>query len=68
MPAEDVERFESAAGQLLDELGYARAVPHPRPESLEHASRIRNLLAQDLKWIDRFSKPGPKKADESFVG
>ena len=54
MAAEDVERFEAEAGQLLDELGYARAIPHPRPESAEHATRIRELLAQDPKWIARF--------------
>jgi hypothetical protein len=52
MPAEDVERFEAAAGDLLDELGYPRAVPCPLPESLESAARIRNLLAGDPRWTD----------------
>jgi hypothetical protein len=47
MPHEDVERFEAAAGGLLDELGYPRAFPKPRPESLEIASRIRELFALD---------------------
>ena len=56
MPDEDVQRFEAAAGGLLDELGYARAVLRLRPESLEHASRIRGLLSRDLNWIDRFGK------------
>ncbi len=51
MPAEDVERFEAAAGELLDELDYPRAVPRPQPERLESASRIRSLLAQDPNWI-----------------
>jgi hypothetical protein len=50
MPAEDVERFEAAAGALLDELGYPRAFPHPRPEKLEHAARIRSRLIQDPRW------------------
>jgi hypothetical protein len=50
MPAEDVERFEAAAGGLLDELGYPRAFPHPRAEKLENASRIRSLLVQDPRW------------------
>jgi hypothetical protein len=45
MPAEEVERFEAAAGALLDELGYARAFPRPGPESVERASRLRGLLA-----------------------
>ena len=49
MPAEDVERFEAAAGDLLDELGYPRAFPHPRPEALRHASRIRDLFTQDAR-------------------
>ncbi len=48
MSAEDVERFEAVAGKLLDGLGYPRALPHLRPESVESASKIRNLLAQDL--------------------
>lgn len=52
MPTEQVERFESAAGKLLDELGYARAVPRPRLESLERASGIRSLLAEDPAWIE----------------
>ncbi len=52
MPAEDVERFEAAAGELLNELDYPRAFPRPRPESLESAARIRDLLAQDPSWIN----------------
>jgi len=52
MPTEDVERFEAAAGDLLDELGYPRAVPCLPPERLESAARIRNLLAGDPKWTD----------------
>jgi len=47
MPHEDAERFEAAAGGLLDELGYPRAFPRLRPESLENASRIRELFALD---------------------
>ena len=31
MAPADVERFEAAAGDLLDELGYPRAVPDPAP-------------------------------------
>lgn len=47
MPAQDLERFEAAAGELLDELRYERAVNRPRPESLDRALRIRDRLAQD---------------------
>ena len=47
MPAQDLERFEAAAGGLLEELGYARAFPRLRPERLEDASRTRELFALD---------------------
>jgi hypothetical protein len=49
MPAGDVERFEAAVGGLLDELGYARAVPRPSSEALKHASRIRTSFVRDLR-------------------
>jgi hypothetical protein len=48
MPAEDVERFEAVAGDLLDELGYPRAFPRPSREITARASRIRDLFTQDL--------------------
>ncbi len=51
MSASDVERFEAATGELLDELGYPRAFPRPLPEMLENASRIRNALDQDPNWF-----------------
>jgi sulfotransferase family protein len=60
MSAEEVERFEAAACELLDELGYPRVVPRQRPESLERASRIRNLLAQDSNWIQIQAVPRPQ--------
>ena len=47
MPLEDIERFEAAAGDLLDELSYPRAVREPRSQVLAHASRIRVLFTQD---------------------
>jgi hypothetical protein len=50
MPAEDIERFEAAAGELLDELGYPRAFPRQRREKLQSAARVRGLLAQDSLW------------------
>jgi hypothetical protein len=49
MPAGDVERFEAAVGNLLDELGYPRAVPRPSSEALKHASRIRTSFVRDLR-------------------
>jgi sulfotransferase family protein len=52
LPPEDNERFEAAAGGLLKELGYVRAVPHPRPDALQHAARIRHLLEEDPRARD----------------
>lgn len=48
MAPERLERFEATAGELLDELGYPRAVPRPRPEALRRASEIRKTFAQDV--------------------
>jgi hypothetical protein len=49
LPAEDVERFEVVAGDLLEELGYPRACAHPSPDVLQRASRIRDVFTQDLR-------------------
>lgn len=51
MSAGDVGQFEAAAGDLLDELDYARATSRPQPESLEKAARIRASLANDSNWV-----------------
>jgi hypothetical protein len=48
MPAEDLERFEAAAGELLEALGYPRAVSDPPEEMMENTSKIRNAFRQDL--------------------
>jgi hypothetical protein len=47
MSAEDVECFEATVGDLLDELGYPRAVPEPGAEALEQAARIREFFVRD---------------------
>jgi hypothetical protein len=47
MLAEDLERFEAAAGDLLEELGYPRARPHPPEETLAWAVRIRESFTRD---------------------
>ncbi|HEV2496028.1 MAG TPA: sulfotransferase [Terriglobia bacterium] len=67
MVPEDVERFEAAAGGLLDELGYPRAVPHPRAPLLVHAAQIRELLAGDRKWIKHFGSKGAKAVGEKVL-
>src|ERR671911_14072 len=43
----DVECFEAAAGDLLEELGYERAVPNPSSEALEQAARIREAFTRE---------------------
>lgn len=48
MSVEDVERFEAAAGELLDELGYPRAIPLPRPELVRHAARLRAVFQNEV--------------------
>jgi hypothetical protein len=42
-----VERFEAVAGTMLDELGYRRGAPGPRPEEREYAARARDWFARD---------------------
>jgi hypothetical protein len=49
MSSEHLERFEAAAGELLTELGYVRGFPHPGPESLENASRVRESFANAFR-------------------
>jgi hypothetical protein len=49
MPVKDVERFEAATGNLLEELGYERTFSRPTPEALEHATRIRKTFSRHVK-------------------
>jgi hypothetical protein len=44
MASEDVTRFEAAAGDLLDELGYPRRAPVLPAPALTHAARLRELF------------------------
>jgi Sulfotransferase family len=48
MQPEEVERFEAAAGALLKELGYPRAVPHPSLRTIEKVSGLRRSFSEDL--------------------
>jgi len=52
MAAEELEQFEAAGCELLDELKYPRAVSCPRAEALDRAERVRRLLAQDPRARD----------------
>ena len=48
MPVGDTERFEAAAGALLEELGYERALPSPSPAATTRAARLRERFAREL--------------------
>jgi hypothetical protein len=45
---EDLVRFEAAAGELLEELGYERSTSSP-PRALAHAKRIREVFANEVR-------------------
>jgi hypothetical protein len=47
MKPEQIESFEAIAGELLENLGYSRAFPHPSLESVLHSNNIRESFAQD---------------------
>jgi hypothetical protein len=49
MSAGDVERFEAAAGALLDELGYRRAMPVPGADAMRRASLARRSFSLDVE-------------------
>lgn len=51
MSPQDVEVFESAAGRILDELGYSRACPQPARELVVRSGLKRNLwLAKSRRY------------------
>jgi hypothetical protein len=49
MPGPDLERFEAAAGELLGELGYPRAVPDPAPGAKQRAALLRDSFGRDVQ-------------------
>jgi hypothetical protein len=59
----DVTRFEAAAGDLLEELGYERAASSASAERLAHAARIRAAFADHA----RSRRPGVPAAWEGIV-
>ena len=58
MSAEDGERFEAVAGDLLEGLGYSRAIQHPGREAQKHASFIYEIFTQDAR--SRRGRPLPR--------
>jgi hypothetical protein len=49
MSASDIEAFEAAAGPMLDELGYRRAVPHPSAAAIHHADERRRTFEEQMR-------------------
>jgi hypothetical protein len=49
MRHEDVVRFEAAAGDLLDELGYERALPSASRKELDRAARVRETFETEVR-------------------
>jgi hypothetical protein len=49
MPTEEVERFEAAAGDLLDELGYPRAFPRIDAKARTRATRMRETFSDAMR-------------------
>jgi hypothetical protein len=49
MSSGDVERFEAAAGGLLDELGYERSDSAPSAPMRSHADSVRRSFASELR-------------------
>ena len=49
MTLDDISRFEAAAGDLLDELGYPRAVPNPPHEKVVNTTRIYHAFTQEIR-------------------
>jgi sulfotransferase family protein len=47
MDPEDLQRFEAAAGDLIKELGYSRAILRPEQRAREQASLIYQAFTQD---------------------
>jgi Sulfotransferase family len=44
MSAQDIDRFEAVAGDLLDELGYPRGAPEPSAQARRVATEIRGTV------------------------
>jgi len=53
MPVADAERFEAAAGDLLDELGYERSSPQPCEELRARATALRERMKAELQARNR---------------
>jgi hypothetical protein len=62
MPAQEIERFEAAAGDLLDELDYPRMSGDLAKERREHAGRIQARFPKD-SFFEHCCALGPNGSD-----
>jgi hypothetical protein len=51
MPPDDIERFEAAAGRLLEELGYRRQFASPGREVVEHVRQVRSQFDESVATL-----------------
>ena len=51
MAPDDIERFEAASGQLIDELGYERRTVEVSAEALAHAARVRDAFVDHARSL-----------------
>ena len=58
MAADDVERFEAAAGGLLDELGYPRGAPTPAGATLRYAAQVREQFVAHVRTCEGVAPQG----------
>jgi hypothetical protein len=49
MTREDIERFEAATGELLDELGYERAASNLGHRAKRHATAVRESFVGEAR-------------------
>jgi hypothetical protein len=49
----EIERFEAAAGDLLEDLGYDRAFPHPSRAVTEQVTRIKEIFIANATALGR---------------
>jgi hypothetical protein len=57
MGPDDVARFEAAAGDLLEDLGYERGAPSTAQRELERAARVREAFVRE---VEARSRPLPR--------
>ena len=66
MPPDAVQLFEAVAGDLLEELGYARVHPKVAPDVRERATAVRDKFTRDLGLAAGLSQRGGQRESLRF--